>query len=194
MSPEFPSRSAKQVLTRQKIKKNKEHEMDILLAILISLAPLALAILGVGIVLRPPQSELTRNCLLWSFVLIGLFGVLSTGFHAYYTRVKAEAVSSTRRAIRYKLAGFVNEGLQLSNRCANESEPAPVAEANQWAERTEAFLCTNLDESYVARFRNSSGLLPLTANSISSIPHKDLWGGLYLRLARLNEFLEELSK
>jgi hypothetical protein len=51
MSPEIPSRSAKQVLTRQKIKKNKEHEMDILLAILISLAPLALAILGVGIVL-----------------------------------------------------------------------------------------------------------------------------------------------
>lgn len=167
--------------------------MDIILAVLIWAVPLALAALGFVVALRPAQSKRARNYFLLSFVLIALLGVFSTTFQTYWAGAKTEAESAARRANREKLAEFVKEGLDLRRRCANESEPAPAAEADEWAKRTEAFLRSSLDESYVARFRNSSGL-PLTATSISSIPHRNVWGWVCDRLARLNEFLEELSK
>jgi len=167
--------------------------MDILVTILMGVAQLALVTLGIVIVLRPPRSKPGKKSFLFTFILIGLIGVFLGVFQAYNTRVNAESERSARLSIRLKLAEFINEGTELRRRCANESEPPPVAEADQWAERTEAFLRSSLDESYVARFGNAAGL-PMVGTAISSIPHRTLWFGIHVRLARLNEFLEELSK
>lgn len=97
-----------------------------------------------------------------------------------------------KKTIRVKLSALLEEGRQLMNRCGDETKPPPNADADDWAQRTEAVLRDNLDESYVARFRSGAGL-PLTANSISSIPHRQLWGALWVRTSRLQEFLSELG-
>jgi len=128
-----------------------------------------------------------------AIITLGVLGIVAASINAYLTKAGTDAAQMERRAIRVKMAEFIKEGLALTRRCANESEPPPTEEADEWAARTESFLRTNLDESYVARFRSSSGL-PLWATSINSAPHRKLSTGIHVRLARLNQFLEELSK
>ena len=100
---------------------------------------------------------------------------------------------SRKQAARVALGEFLEEGRGLKVRCANEQEQRPEKETDEWAGRVEEFLLQELDESYIARFRNSAGL-PMSANSIRSIPHRNLWGGINSRLARLEQFLAELAR
>ena len=89
------------------------------------------------------------------------------------------------------LGEFLEEGRRLVEQCHKQEEPAPEEEANGWADRVETFFRENLDESYVARFRNHQGL-PMGATSISSRAHGNLSSGIGTRLARLEQFLAEL--
>jgi len=163
--------------------------MDIAATILSGIATISLAL--IALFPQRPRKWL-RAILIVLFVGCGLLGVALSGVVQYQVRVQIATERLARRQIREQLAAFVQEGMELRRLCANEGVPPPIQQADEWAMRTEAFLRDKLDESYVARFRNSSGL-PLTANSISSIPHRNLWGAIYTRLARLNQFLEELS-
>jgi len=99
---------------------------------------------------------------------------------------------SKRQATRIALGEFLEEGRQLDIQCHNEQEPPPDDEANAWADRVEAFLREELDESYVARFRNHEGL-PAGYTGLSSAPHRKLSGAIGIRLARLEQFLHELG-
>jgi len=107
----------------------------------------------------------------------------------------AEAATNNktqRKQTRVVLGGFLAEGQPLMTRCADEEKPPPSDDAEAWAEKVETFLLGNLDESYIARFRDDSNL-PMTGTSIFSQPHRVLWGRLRVRMARLQEFIKELS-
>jgi hypothetical protein len=97
-----------------------------------------------------------------------------------------------RARIREALGSFMLTGRALQRQCGDESKLAPNKEADDWAADVEKYLRDTLGESYVARFRSHSGL-PMTGNSIQSIPHRNLWGGLDTRLARLEQFIEETT-
>lgn len=121
-----------------------------------------------------------------------------TGYAGLSTKLR-EAIrqevgdpSRKKRAIRVALGKFLGEGQSLMSRCGDEQIDPPSTEADRWAAEAESFLSENLDNSYIARFRSGSGL-PLAANSIASLPHRKLWGGLHLRVARLQEFIKEQS-
>ena len=94
--------------------------------------------------------------------------------------------------IRIRLADFLNEGLGLMQLCADESNPPPNEDANAWSDRVEEYLGRELDKSYIARYRDGSGL-PTGINAIYSTPHRNLWGGIRVRSARLQEFISELT-
>jgi hypothetical protein len=96
-----------------------------------------------------------------------------------------------RRATREALGDLLSEGHALIARCSDETTPAPQDEANDWSARVEAVFRGRLDESYVARFHDESGL-PLTATSIYSAPHRNLWSAISSRNARLQEFIREV--
>jgi hypothetical protein len=96
------------------------------------------------------------------------------------------------RAIRRELGVFLEQGRQLMTVCADETKAPPSAEADAWATRVETFLNEQLDASFIARFRSGAGL-PLTATSITSIPHRSLWSGIWVRTSRLQQFIQELS-
>ena len=110
---------------------------------------------------------------------------------AEITRLRSELDErATNREIREQLGVFLLEGQALLRRAANESQPPPNAEAEAWAARTEKYLTSALGAAYVARFRSSAGL-PMTANSIESRAHANLWAGIWVRLARLEQFIHE---
>jgi hypothetical protein len=98
-----------------------------------------------------------------------------------------------KRKVRENLGRLLLEGRQLAGQCSNEKEPAPEAVANEWATETEAYLTKHLGSDYVASFRSAAGL-PLGVTSIASQPHRDLEAGLKVRLARLQQFMEQLRR
>jgi hypothetical protein len=95
------------------------------------------------------------------------------------------------RRIRRQLGAFLLEGQALQKRCAEESSPPPEADTQAWAQRTEAFLEKELGTDYVASFRSGADL-PMVAVAISSTPHRNLWGAIRIRVARLEQFLQQL--
>jgi len=99
---------------------------------------------------------------------------------------------SRRQATRVALGEFLEEGRKLAVQSSDELEPPPNDEAVDWANRVEAFFREDLDESYVARFRNHAGL-PMGGTTLTSAPHRNLWSGIHTRLARLEQFLAELG-
>ncbi|GEM_PF-2061958 len=96
------------------------------------------------------------------------------------------------RKTRESLGLFLEQGQELQRKCANEKEPPPDDEANKWASEVEEFLVAEFDGSYVSRFRSTAGV-PLTANSISSIPHRQLWAGIHTRIYQLAKFMDGLG-
>lgn len=95
--------------------------------------------------------------------------------------------------IRLGVSALLEEGRLLMIRCGDESQPPPEEEANQWATKAELYLQQNLDDSFVGRFRSSADL-PMTANSIQSVPHRNLWAGIRSRNAKLEQFIKNKSK
>jgi len=160
--------------------------MEILLGVAAPVAALVFTIVAVALD-KPTKNR--RKII----VTIGIITTIVAGVNSWGIHARSEAATAERRAIRVDLAALANEGMALARRCTNESEPPPTEEANQWARRTEDFLRTRLDDSYVARFRSHSGLPPMTT-SIQSAPHRNLSVKLRVRLARLNQFLEKLAE
>jgi len=153
---------------------------------------IALAVFGIITLLASVRAISGKHARA-AIITLAALGILAQCFHIYLVEARSDAAVSRRRAIRVKMAELVHQGRALKRRCANESQPPPTDEANAWAVRTEAFLRANLDESYVARFRNWHGIY-IGPTSIQSAPHRSLSTGLYVRLARLNQFLEELGE
>jgi hypothetical protein len=58
---------------------------------------------------------------------------------------------------------------------------------------TENFLRTNLDESYVNRFNDVSGLGSVTGVGTDA-PHNVHYNNIYLKITRLEEFSHELPR
>lgn len=108
-------------------------------------------------------------------------------------REKASAEErARRRAIADVLGGFIGEGRALALQCLKEAEPPPTAAADQWGAKVEAYLTANLGAGMVPRFRSHAGL-PMMATAIQSRPHERLWSGIQIRVARLEQFAQELN-
>ena len=109
---------------------------------------------------------------------------------------KLEAARLTKekiQSIKNTLAAFLEEGRAVVQRCANESEPAPETEAQDWLNRLLAYLAAadGLGLSYVARVNSHQGI-PIGMTSIQSKVHRNISSNVGYRLARLHEFLAEL--
>lgn len=102
-------------------------------------------------------------------------------------------IARHRRMRRQRLGEFLHEGQALLRQCSNEQEPAPQQEADSWARRVEAYLEKHLGGDYIASFRDGAGL-PMGVTAIMSVAHRNLEGGIKIRLARLQQFLEELRQ
>ena len=101
-------------------------------------------------------------------------------------------VQGQKTLIKNRLGAFLEEGGALVHLCQDEKQPSPDDEANAWNTNTEAFLGKYLGDSYVARFHSGAGL-STGYTTLISLEHRRLMGGLRVRMARLNEFLQEMG-
>jgi HAMP domain-containing protein len=95
-----------------------------------------------------------------------------------------------RKEIRTNLAVFIDECQDLKVKCANEKEPVPEKEIEDLAKRLDSYIRKNLGEDYIPRMNSSAGL-PMQANSISSMEHRNKWGQLNRWMARLDQFIAD---
>jgi hypothetical protein len=132
----------------------------------------------------------------WLLLSLGLSIAIILTYHELRVKVvKLEKQLDDRdkkKAERETLAVFLNEGQSLKCQCENEKEPAPEVKTTEWAEKIENWLETEFDTSYVSRFRNTADV-PMKANSIFSIPHRNLWAYIHTRLYQLGKFIEQLG-
>ena len=96
-------------------------------------------------------------------------------------------------AVREQLGTFLGQGNALMQKCHNESVAPPQQEVGVWTMGIDEYLASVLGQSYAARFRSDAGL-PLTATAISSPAHRTLWYAIFFRVARLEQFSEELPR
>jgi hypothetical protein len=116
----------------------------------------------------------------------------STQAHAYELQQRFEDKAKRERLVN-ELGRLIGEGQALDRRCHNEKDAPPEHEAEEWAKRTEELLKANLGDGYVNRFRSGAGL-PLSVTTIQSQAHSTLSGGIRIRLARLEQFSQELAR
>ena len=94
-------------------------------------------------------------------VAAGVLGVaaISATFYSQHQIVAAKSVEEARqKAIREGLGDFIGTGNSLMQACTDPKSPAPTEAADQWANSVEAFLLTDLGNSYVRRFRDPTGI------------------------------------
>lgn len=97
-----------------------------------------------------------------------------------------------RKAIREKLAVFIEEGRQIKGKCFDKNTEAPEDETNQWNEKVFNYLDANLGNDYAQRFQSHEGL-PAGFTTLSGIQER-IESYIGSRLARLNQFLAELTR
>lgn len=127
----------------------------------------------------------------WDAVGIGGAVVAAVAASLHFGQVILTGWQRGKR--REKLGEFLFEGQGLEQQCADETKPPPKEEAQDWLERTDAYLAKNLGSDYVASFHNAAGL-PTGFTTILSMEHSDIASGIRFRLARLQQFLEELRR
>ena len=131
--------------------------------------------------------------LAWSFEASFLLRQRETeSASARIAGLEKEKLTREQKAVRkIKLAGFMQEGLQLQSACTDESKPPPEAEAHVWYDHLNTFL-ESVDASYLARLHDSSAL-PLQVTQIMKPEHKSLWMHLRVYTFNIGQFLKEMS-
>jgi phage gp45-like len=68
-----------------------------------------------------------------------------------------------------------------------------VIEENDWTADVKEFLRVNLNDSYVSRFEDPSGIQPVTIKGLGAdTQHDNEYVYMYHRITRLQEFSHEL--
>jgi hypothetical protein len=126
-------------------------------------------------------------------VTAGMLGASAIGA-TFYSQHLAIAQRAEERVwwgrVREQLGVFIAEGNDLMLQCRQDGGPAPEPAATNWGAHVEIYLRNVLRQSYVNRFRSDAGL-PVIATNLF-IPHFGLWRRIYFRVARLEQFSEEL--
>lgn len=129
---------------------------------------------------------------LWIFFGAFILCVLIACFLGWKEQDEQLRLANDKRQIREKLGQVLAEGQKLIYACCNEKDAPPEEEVNDWSTRTIRILQADLGEAFATRFQNSAGI-PQASCGISSEPHRNLWGRVRMRMARLDQFISELS-
>lgn len=122
-----------------------------------------------------------------------LFAWLSVAAAAVLTVVAVQLLrvndrEARFRMVREKLAQFADTATALAAR--SSEDPLPNAEHNEWVSSVEAFLRSELDSSYAARFSNFSGMTFYGDGSPKSNYRNSVDG----RTRRIHEFMREFGE
>jgi hypothetical protein len=145
--------------------------------------------------LQAEQRRLSKSTLkaAWIAVVAAALGIIVTAglWYAQYVTPKAEVAHN--KMIRESIGQYIGTGRALMDKFGRNEMPMPIADEVGWISITENFLRTNLDESYVNRFNDVSGLGSVTGVGTDA-PHSVHYNNIYLKITRLEEFSHELPR
>ena len=142
------------------------------------------------------------------FVTAGIIALVISFFQAWDAqKTEAEAARTTakefqtklderehKKRIREELGKLLNDGTQLEGQSYDTSGDISdfTNRVNQWLIRCEEFFAANMDNSFISRFRDYSGLnIPTNNLAYNSQERANIWGQIFIRNARLQEFIKE---
>jgi hypothetical protein len=134
-----------------------------------------------------------------SWWLFGLALIFAVGIFEASFRLSRElqstiaSLTDERKSVRIELSCLYKEGQNLMSRCLVEQANLPESDARIWLREVEGFIGKKLDESYFARFNDTSDSVDLRPVGKFSNESITLWQFIRLRVVHLNEFIKELS-
>jgi hypothetical protein len=132
----------------------------------------------------------THGRKIWFIAIVLLFSFAAVGADIHSQRlINADRVAERTRTIKIRetLGSFMVDADQLLHRLT-----AAVADADVWTEPVGAFLINGLGPSYLARFSNSSGTPTVSPGAVMTDETRNYWVHVNQRLARIEQFSEEL--
>jgi hypothetical protein len=128
-------------------------------------------------------------------VLLSSSAIGATFYSQHLVVVQRAKERAQREMIREQLGSFIAQGNELLRRLANPADQSPIGDlfqqVNQWALSANGFLQTR-GPSYPARFFSDAGLLGLDTGAQVSEDRHSLWRYVNTRVARLEQFSQEL--
>ena len=91
--------------------------------------------------------------------------------------------------IKATLAGYLDAARVLQNKCIEEPA-SPEESVNAWNREVDDFLML-VGTVYQVRFRNQSGISPVTRTRMYTDTHRRAWEFLHWKMVRLDEMLKE---
>jgi hypothetical protein len=134
---------------------------------------------------------IAKMLLVSSAGLLGGAAICATFYTQHQIVATRDAAAARRLAIRDGLGSFVAEGNDLKELCRDATKQVPLDQTYEWANTVEAFLSTQLGQSYVNRFRDSTGVLPMSPAGLGG-EHLNVWSYIYSRIFRLEQFSQQL--
>ena len=144
----------------------------------------------IGHTLRKPASPPLQQDQRITFLEQQLQNVQSQQQQLATLEASKEKERQRRLEVRKQLATFIDEGERIQKDLEFNNSTALQIRVH-WQQRVVDYLTKNLDESYAARFRNSSHQVagyPMGMNPNMLRP----WGEVTARMAMLNDFISEL--
>jgi hypothetical protein len=127
-------------------------------------------------------------------IVAGVLGVAAVGMTFYgQSQIVAARIADENHHhyIRDSLGSYIERGNKLENELSDPKKEPSVQVANNWDSDVVGFLQSNLGESYVVRYRDQTGIPPLSLNGADPA-HQNLWWGIYIRVFRLEQFIEQV--
>jgi hypothetical protein len=144
------------------------------------------------------DSPRAKNIVVGVTMVLGVTSVAGT-FYSQYQIVSAanadKAAANAEKArhvmIREGVGRYIGLGQAIMEEFARNQMPMPIMDEVGWVSNVDDFLRTNLNNSYVNRFHDNSGLAPISANNADP-QHNDQYAIMFHEIARLEEFSREL--
>lgn len=135
-----------------------------------------------------PTAKLLFMCVVGSFAVTAIVAILYSNHLVVADR---NARAAKKQYIREQLGKFIEDGNAIKIRCEDSALPVPLGDANDWKERVETFLETELDHSYVIRFRDRTGIFQSEIIN-GNDARVNMWSSFYNFIVRLEQFSQKL--
>jgi hypothetical protein len=160
-------------------------------------APIATAIAAFSAIISLIRTEYfvdyprVKKLVVVVLVILAIVSVEGTFYSQYQIVSAAEAEKARHAMIREGIGRYIGIGSAIKEDFARNQMPMPILDKVSWEGNVDDFLRTNLNDSYVIRFHDNSGLAPISANSADP-QHNDQYAIMFHKISRLEEFNHEL--
>jgi hypothetical protein len=131
------------------------------------------------------DSPRAKNIVVGVTMILGVISVAGTFYSQYQIVSAANADKAAANAekvrhvmIREGIGRYIGVGQTIMNRFGLNEMPMPILDKVSWEGNVDDFLRTNLNDSYVARFHDNSGLAPISANGADP-PHNYQYAAMF---------------